>query len=89
MTIFAVLEQSPNTKLSKAIKSQFSDDYLMVATGQWLISANGTAQSISDKLGLHKGTGINSTLVFATSSYYGLHNSDTWDWIKNKLESNT
>lgn len=87
MTIFIVAESSPSADLASSIKSAFPNDFLEVTSGQWLISASGNAKTVSDSIGLVPESGMAGTLVFATSSYYGLHNSSVWDWIKSKLES--
>lgn len=87
MTIFIVTEGSPSKKLAGNIRSAYPNDFLEVSPGQWLISASGNAKTVSDSIGLVPGSGMAGTLVFATSSYYGLHNTSIWDWIKSKLES--
>jgi len=87
MTIFSVMEDNPNPALREAIKAAFPDNYRELSPGRWLISASGTAQQVSEKMGLVRGSGFGGTVVFATTSYYGLHSSDLWDWIREKLES--
>lgn len=87
MAVFVIMEGTENPAVGQRIRATYPSDHLKVATGQWLVSDSGNARTVSEKLAFTKDSGIGSTLVFATSSYYGLHSSDVWDWIKTKLEA--
>lgn len=87
MAVFVIMEGTENPLVAQRIKEAYPNDHLKVARGQWLVSDTGNARTVSEKLGFWKDSGIGGTLVFATSSYYGLHSSDVWDWIKTKLEA--
>lgn len=52
----------------------------------WLIASSGTAQELSNKLGVTEGD-LGSTIIFSTAGYYGRAPSNIWEWIKAKLEA--
>jgi hypothetical protein len=88
VAVFAVIEGAENPALAANIRRIYPDDHLKLSgPGQWLISDTGSAKTVSDKLGLEKGSGFSATLVVAISSYFGLHSSDIWDWIRTKVEA--
>ena len=88
MTIFLVVTASPNSQaLGANIARQFQSDAVTLAPNQWLVSADTSAASLCEKLGIVKGSDFGSTLVVAISSYFGLHSTETWDWIKRKWEA--
>lgn len=87
MSIFAVLTEANNPKLEAVVKEKFPDDHYMLAPNQWLISAKGTAQKLTeDLLIIDKEKGPGSAIVFNISSYYGMANPAVWEWIKEKWE---
>lgn len=86
MTVFAVMSQSE--EIGGQITAIYPEDSYKVGYGQWLVSdSSATARAVSEKLGLVKGSPYSSTLVVGISSYYGLHSTEMWDWIKAKLEA--
>lgn len=90
MTIFAVFRVADPVKMEAAIRSNFPDDHMKVGNGEWLVSAKGTAQDISHKLGITtpENTTVNGpAIVFSMANYYGRASTEIWDWIKTKLES--
>ena len=87
MTVFAILESSPKAELAGRIKAQFPNDHYSFAHGKWLVSAKMTAADLCTSLGVVKDSGFGGTLVVAVSSYYGLHSTEVWDWIKTKMEA--
>ena len=89
MAIFAILRSdsaASNDALSALIAERYPNDFYRVTPGQWLISASETTRSISERLDIVKGSPGRSTLVVAISSYYGVHTTELWDWIRSKLE---
>jgi hypothetical protein len=50
------------------------------------ISTTGTAQALSEKLGIASGDN-GAALVLEVASYFGRATPDTWSWIKTKMES--
>ncbi len=89
MTIFVVIPQlNPNaTLLAGAIASAFpKDSYYTLDDGKgWLVSTTGTAQSLSEKLGITDGTN-GAAIVMEMASYFGRANPNTWTWIRSSLE---
>jgi hypothetical protein len=91
MTIFAVLLPIPQPAIVEAIKRVFPNDHLSLNDTQWLISANGTVIDISTRLGIsdpkNPQAAIGNAVIFATTAYFGRAPTNTWDWLKTKLES--
>jgi hypothetical protein len=92
MTIFAILMPRPQPALADKLVSEFKTDTLKVTDTQWLVSAVGTAQEISAKLGIHNPDSpttapVGEAIVFATSGYFGRAPTNIWEWIKVKLEA--
>jgi hypothetical protein len=86
MIVFAVIALVPNPVLDAAIAKNFPKDFLALSPTSWLIAASGTAQEVSLRLGVTTG-GIGQTIVFSTAGYYGMANSNIWEWIRAKLEA--
>ncbi len=95
MTIFAILMPTLQPLVVAEIKRLFPNDHLPLNETQYLISASGTAESITTRLGMgpasREGGGppTGSAVVLATSSYYGRAPAAVWDWMKAKLEEPT
>jgi hypothetical protein len=87
MTIFAILMPSPQAAVANSIKTVFPSDFLEITPTQWLISAKGTVNEVSDKIGVTGPAPTGLAVIFATSSYFGRAPTTVWDWIKVKLES--
>lgn len=87
MTIFVVIQQADAgpPRLESALKSAYPDDMYNLGHGAWLVSDNGTAIDISNKLKITDGE-AGSALVIETASYYGRANPAIWSWIKSKWE---
>jgi hypothetical protein len=92
MAIFAVLMPTPQPIVIGLIKELFPNDYLTLNDTQILISAPGTAEELTKRLGLgpiEEGNPppTGSAVILKTSSYYGRAPTAVWDWMKTKLES--
>jgi hypothetical protein len=92
MTIFAILMPRPQPALAEKLVSVFKTDTLQVSDTQWLVSAIGTAQEISVRLGIYNpdnptAAPVGEAIVFATSGYFGRAPANIWEWIKVKLEA--
>lgn len=75
-----------NSALGAAIKTHFANQHIQIWAGQWLISATGTTQQISDLLGI--GAGVSgSGIVFSVVTYWGRANPNVWEWMKSQQES--
>lgn len=86
MAIFVVFKVSDPGKMHSAVTSVFPLDHLELGDNEWLISARGTAQEVSNRLGLTPGNDLGSAIVFSMQSYYGRASTNVWDWIKTKAE---
>jgi hypothetical protein len=86
MIVYAVVGVAAQPALGAAIKDKFPTDHLEVTPSFWLVAGTGTAQEISDKVGLSAGK-MGSAVVFSTAGYYGRAPTNVWEWIKVKLEA--
>jgi len=74
--------------LGEIIKQRFPKDHYALEPGKWLVSAAGeTAKSVTEKLGLVKGSLSLAIVINMTSGYYGLAPADVWEWIASKTAS--
>lgn len=85
MSIFLLAQTSNyNTKkISEKINELFADDFYDLGAGSWLISADDTAQGISNKMGFVDGV-LNGAVIVEIASYHGRANPAVWSWIKDK-----
>lgn len=87
-TIFAVIAIDNPTGVGASISDKYpGDNNLVLAVGQWLVVDTGTAQSVSEKLGITVAgqNGANAGgLVIAMSGYFGSKPPTVWEWIKAK-----
>lgn len=80
--IFAVIQTLADRRLEENIASH---THLKVSESAWLIAAQGTAEDVSEKLGITDGQ-AGSAIVLKASSYYGRTKTSTWDWIRANWE---
>lgn len=87
MSIFLLVQTDLDdaVKLSKKILETFPNDNYSLSNGSWLVSAEGTAEGISVKLGVKEGL-ISSVVIAEIASYHGRANPAIWSWIKDKWE---
>jgi hypothetical protein len=87
VTIFTVVvaQQPIPPDFTTALTTKFADDYLWVAPNVCLVAGKGTAQDISNALGISEGTTA-SGIVSAMGSYYGRAPTNVWEWVKAKWE---
>jgi hypothetical protein len=88
MNVFAVIALSDSSiePIRTAVAAQFPENYLEAGRLLWLIADSGTAQSVSNQLGIATGT-LGSVVVIAFSGYYGRAPVNIWEWIKSKAEA--
>jgi hypothetical protein len=90
MAIFVIIPQpnpNNNAPLPAAIAAAYPNKWHALDAGTgWLISATGTPQEISEKLGITSGKN-GSGVVVEMASYFGRANPNTWTWIKTNWES--
>ena len=88
MAIFAIIKQ-PNPKqaqLDAEILSMFPDAFRLEGQAGWLISAQTSAQNLSERLHITDGSN-GGAVVVEVSSYFGRANPNTWTWLKEKMEA--
>lgn len=86
MAIFVVFKVSDPHLMRAAIARVFPNDHLDLGDNEWLISARGTAQEVSNRLGLAPENEAGSAIIFSMQSYYGRASTNIWEWIKTKAE---
>ena len=88
MALFAVILPQEDEELEAAIKAKFPDtNHYKISSTQWIVSGKGTAQKISDKLGITgDGSTIGNGIVLAFTGYWGRASTDLWEWMKAKIE---
>ena len=82
MAIFTVIQTRFDRHLEENIASQ---THLKVREGVWLIASAGTAEEVSEKLGIAAGQ-AGSAIILKASSYHGRTKTSTWDWIRDHWE---
>ena len=84
MPVFLVCSETDNRNLSAKIKSAFPGDqhYILREGSQWLIDADKTTKDVAGELGIKKDGGLERTVVFLVSSYWGFHKSSLWEWME-------
>lgn len=86
MSIFAIIPLGTNSKLAEAVTMQFAAPLSMsLPGGAWLVAGQGTAQDVSNRIGITDGH-VGSALVVEASSYYGRASPDVWSWVKSNWE---
>lgn len=88
-TIYAVLRARTNTTaMRQKIIELFPNEHHDLGNGEWFIVADaGTAQDLSDKLGIEPGGELGNGIVVSVSGYYGVAPSNTWEWLANRTRS--
>ena len=82
--MFVILAGSDPDKVAAVIAEKYPNDFLMVAPGQWLVAGDGTAQEVSNNLGITDGTN-GSGLVLSFQTYFGRSKPQNWEWIADKM----
>ncbi|MGO7157154.1 hypothetical protein [Rhizobium leguminosarum] len=85
MSIFVVFRVTKPQILAPIVEAEFPGNFLKVDEDEWLISAQLTAQEVSERLKIPGGEN-GSAIIFKMSNYFGRAPSDVWDWIKTKSE---
>lgn len=88
MAIFMITSQpGPNSEeLAGAIANAVgSENTFPLGNSSWLVSAQGTAQDLSNRIGITEGH-AGSAIVIEAASYYGRANPAIWSWIKANWE---
>ena len=92
MAIFVVFRVQDPVRMRAAIVAVFPNDNFDLGNNEWLISAQGTAKALSDRLGITNEppgsqTVAGNAIVFSMENYFGRAANDIWEWIKTKAEA--
>lgn len=90
MIVYSIIAVAPAPGLDAAIKAAFPNNWLQVTPTFWLVAGTGTAQEVSNKIGITppgRTPDLGTAVVFATAGYYGRAPNNIWEWIKAKLEA--
>ena len=82
--IYAVIPTGNEGKLQSKIEELGEKCYDGLAPKVYLVDFNGTARSLSDKLGFNK-DGQVVGLIAGMTSYDGWADPDVWEWIRNRM----
>ena len=90
MAVFVIIPQlNPNSeKLAAVVAGAFSGDSIHPLDDDkgWLVSAEGTAQQLSEKLGVTSGVN-GAAVILEVAAYFGRANPNIWSWLKLKFEA--
>ena len=92
MTVFVICRVLNPVAMRAVIQKAFPGENIELQDDEWLVSSSGTAQDVSDRLGitvngqLPKESVVDAAMVLAVSGYFGRAATQIWDWIKAKME---
>ena len=78
--IFVVMHAPHELKIGPVIQRIFPNAHIQVSPGQWFVVASGTAQEVSNQLGITDGVN-GSAIVASISGYYGRASTNIWEWL--------
>lgn len=82
MAVFAIVAlDAPSSELETSVHKNYRDGFLKVAEGHWLISAQGTAESVGVTLGVKDGK-IGRAMIYNVGGYYGWAPTNIWEWVR-------
>ena len=86
MPTFIICSSTDSSELEKKIVEGFPDHYFILRkNSQWLVDAEKTTVELSDSLEIGTAESDIKSLpvvVFLTSTYWGEHRTDLWEWLK-------
>ena len=87
MPIFIVATTNPNidATLKAKITRYFPNDYYEIGRGQWLVSFNGIAKTLFERLAEGNQQAMTDSVVFGINGYYGFASNNMWEWIATKM----
>jgi hypothetical protein len=89
MAIFAVIQQpgANAEKLAPAVAAVYAGANYPLGNGVWLVPTSGTAEEVSNKLGITPEATVGAAVVIEVASYFGRANPAIWSWIKANWEA--
>ncbi|WP_155895583.1 hypothetical protein [Comamonas aquatica] len=90
MAIYMVTPMAGNhAEIREAISNRGLDAFPLPNSETTLVNFTGTAVELSDAIGITSGGSrgeLGAALVNSFDAYYGIANTQTWDWIRNRME---
>ena len=90
--VFAMFDVNNRARVQKRLEESFPDDFLPVGSQAFLVAASGiTTRQLADRLGLSTPNSLQPSqtgIVVPVTTYWGLHNTDVWEWIAAKTQAN-
>ena len=78
-----------HAEIREAITSHGLDAFPLPLSETTLVNYTGTAVELSDAIGITndgKRGELGAALVSSFNAYYGIASTQTWDWIRNRME---
>lgn len=85
MSVFVVVSSAPNPHLQARISSHFPGQYHGLSDSSWFVSAEMSAQRLSETLAPATG-GPNVVVATLSGPYWGVATAATWEWLKSQFE---
>ncbi|MDX8384209.1 MAG: hypothetical protein R8M45_09015 [Ghiorsea sp.] len=80
MIVHTVTSVTDADVIEERIKKVFPDKWLKADAGQWFVAADLTSQQVAEKLGVYEDR--LRCIILTVTSYNGLHDSNTWEWLE-------
>ena len=87
MQVFVVFGLGSSQAVQGNIVKSFPNDYLTIDSTTFLVACQGmTAQQLATVLGMGDEVALTG-IVVPIHTYWGRHNTNTWEWISVKSQS--
>ena len=89
MAVFVIFRVGNPPLMRKLLQENFPNDHLEIKGDQWLVSAAGSAKSLSERLQAAAPNQLyGNAIIFRMSSYWGHAPTEVWEWIYDKMKAN-
>ena len=86
MHVFVVVIMRHPEEVSRRIADVIrAEDAYQIKDDVWLVSYDGTAQALAERLGLRRENTGAIGIVFPVADYSGRARMSAWDWLKDHL----
>lgn len=84
MPLYIVATTTPQTDgtLRERIVRHFPNSHFEIGRGQWVVSYNGLARTLFERLAEGNQYAIPGTVTFGINGYYGFASGELWEWIE-------
>lgn len=80
--IVATTSTQSDRTLRERIVRKFPNSHYEIGRGQWLVSYNGLARTLFERLAEGDQESITNTVTFGINGYYGFASPELWEWIE-------